>query len=185
MSLAQKDDLMLLKLYCQSSNKEAFAELYKRYIGMVVSVCLKYTKNQSQAEDLSQQLFEKLYKRVCRYDIQNFRAWLYQSAKNECLMFLRKHNPEIISSDLLPQHSNSESDASEHAEKIALENNIVELEKAIAELKDDQKKCIELFYIEKLSYAQIEDKTGWDFKKIKSSLQNAKRNLKNALKNGK
>ncbi len=184
MSLAQKDDIVLLNLYCQSRNKQAFGELYKRYLGMVIGISLKYVKDQALAEDLSQQLFEKLYKRVCKYDIKNFRSWLYQSAKNESLMYLRKHNPESKSSDTMAMHSRTENDVMDTIHKLEMEDRIVELEKAIFELKDEQKKCIELFYLEKLSYAQIEEKMGWDFNKIKSNLQNAKRNLKNALKNG-
>lgn len=61
------------------------------------------------------------------------------------------------------------------------------LRDCIEKLKEDQKKCVELFYFENKSYREIAALPGMDEKKVKSLLQNAKRNLKICLdhKNGK
>lgn len=55
------------------------------------------------------------------------------------------------------------------------------LEEAIKGLKEDQRKCIELFYIESKSYQEITSLLKLDIKKVKSAIQNGKRNLKLTL----
>ena len=52
------------------------------------------------------------------------------------------------------------------------------LEKAIEELSEEQKKCIELFYLKQKSYQEIIDITGYSVNEVKSFIQNGKRNLK-------
>lgn len=53
-----------------------------------------------------------------------------------------------------------------------------QLEKAIEELNEDQRKCIELFYLKEKSYNEIVDITGYTMNEVKSFIQNGKRNLK-------
>ena len=53
-----------------------------------------------------------------------------------------------------------------------------QLEKAIEELNEDQRKCIELFYLKEKSYNDIVDLTGYTMNEVKSFIQNGKRNLK-------
>ncbi|MFT6278588.1 MAG: RNA polymerase sigma-70 factor (ECF subfamily), partial [Flavobacteriales bacterium] len=50
-------------------------------------------------------------------------------------------------------------------------------ENAIDQLNPEQQKCIRLFYLEQKSYKEVADLTGYDMKKVKSFLQNGKRNL--------
>ena len=52
------------------------------------------------------------------------------------------------------------------------------LEQAITKLKDEQRQCIELFYLEQKSYQEIVSELKMDIKKVKSAIQNGKRNLK-------
>ncbi|HAD33787.1 MAG TPA: sigma-70 family RNA polymerase sigma factor, partial [Chitinophagaceae bacterium] len=52
------------------------------------------------------------------------------------------------------------------------------LELAIDSLNNDQKKCVTLFYLEKKSYQEIMEMTGFNFMQVKSFIQNGKRNLK-------
>ncbi len=141
---------------------------------------MKYLKDEEKAKDTVMDVFEKILKDLKRHDVQNFRTWVYSVAKNQCLMALRKektldarHNSytymaqEIMEFDL-PQHLNGESQ----------EETDRKLSKAIETLKDEQQKCIRLFYFERKSYQQIEVQTGYNIKQVKSFLQNGKRNLK-------
>jgi RNA polymerase sigma-70 factor (ECF subfamily) len=52
------------------------------------------------------------------------------------------------------------------------------LEEAIQELSEEQKLCVNLFYLQKKSYQQITDRTGFTLMQVKSYIQNGKRNLK-------
>ena len=63
------------------------------------------------------------------------------------------------------------------------EKHFVALENAINELKDEQKKCIDLFYLKEKSYVEISEITGFAINEVKSYIQNGKRNLKIKLEN--
>jgi RNA polymerase sigma-70 factor (ECF subfamily) len=60
----------------------------------------------------------------------------------------------------------------------SLEENLQSLEKGIQELPVEQKRCIELFYLQQKCYKEITEITGYEQKKVKSYIQNGKRNLK-------
>ena len=59
-----------------------------------------------------------------------------------------------------------------------IETNLTKLEKCIEELGNEQKQCVQLFYLEQKCYREIAEITGFDLNKVKSSIQNGKRNLK-------
>ena len=65
-----------------------------------------------------------------------------------------------------------------HTDDRDLEDDLGRLEKCIEELQDEQKQCVELFYIRKKPYQTIVESTGFEMKKVKSYIQNGKRNLK-------
>ena len=78
-----------------------------------------------------------------------------------------------------------ESDEELHL-KIKEEAQLNEMGEAIVSLNSDQKQCIHLFYLEKKSYDEIANETGYSVNKVKSHIQNGKRNLRNYLiENGK
>ena len=64
-----------------------------------------------------------------------------------------------------------------------MESNLRKLEDCIAKLGDEQKKCVRLFYIEQKCYKEIVQLTGYDDNKVKSYIQNGKRNLKICMEN--
>lgn len=92
-------------------------------------------------------------------------------------MELRKKNPEVHADIFMESaeavHLNSE--------KVELEKDFEALEACIEELKAEQKKCVMLFFLEKKSYNQVNEETGIELKKVKSHIQNGKRNLKMCL----
>ncbi len=63
------------------------------------------------------------------------------------------------------------------------EEKLTELENAIKNLNDEQRTCVELFYIQEKCYADVVDITGYSMKQVKSYIQNGKRNLANQLAN--
>lgn len=168
----QLKDLELLSAYKESGASEIIGEFYRRYGHLVMGTAMKYLKNQFDAEDLVMNLFEKLPKKLQSHNIQHFKSWLYMVTKNDCLMLLRKKGnatTEII----------RELEASDELElTIKKEEQYVALEKAIDDLKEEQQSCIKLFYLESKSYQEIAAQLQLDLKKVKSAIQNGKRNLK-------
>lgn len=168
----QLADEELVSLYKDKAATEIVGELYKRYGHLVMGTCMKYLKNQADAEDMTMNIFEKLPNKLQHHSIERFKSWLYMVTKNECLMLLRKrgHASAEITKELEAQDELHLVQAKE----IQLEL----LEDAILELKEEQRKCIELFYIESKSYQEITTLLKLDIKKVKSAIQNGKRNLK-------
>mmetsp|Transcript_8089 Transcript_8089/g.8900 ORF Transcript_8089/g.8900 Transcript_8089/m.8900 type:complete len:109 (+) Transcript_8089:3-329(+) len=92
--------------------------------------------------------------------------------KNECLMLLRKKGR--VTAELT-----KELEASDELElTIKKEEQLNALEEAIDDLKEEQQSCIKLFYLESRSYQEISALLQLDLKKVKSAIQNGKRNLK-------
>lgn len=169
---ASLNDEELLILFKSEPNNAILGEYYLRYGHLAMGVALKYLKNIPDAEDITMIVFEKLPGKLQKHSISNFKNWLYSVVKNECLMRLRKKN--YASSDLV-----TELEQKDELEEVALKEEQLELlEQAIKELNKEQQNCIHLFYIKNKSYQEISVEINLDIKKIKSAIQNGKRNLK-------
>ena len=181
-------DIELITEYKNTRNNVFVGILYKRYSHLVLGLSLKYLKDVDEAKDAVMQIFEKLLSDLLKHNIEYFKSWLYTLSKNHCLMILRTKQTKLRKEMDLQIHADSfmETENDLHQNKAAeREIQYTSLEKAIAELNEDQKKCIELFYLKEMSYNQIVDMTGYNLNEVKSFIQNGKRNLKIKLeKNG-
>jgi RNA polymerase sigma-70 factor (ECF subfamily) len=151
---------------------------------LVFGVCMKYLKNQYDAQDAVIQIFEKIVISLKEAEVINFRPWLYVVTKNFCLMELRKikHQSFSIDDENIFADKFMESQYEIHPiDKEQHEQNEEALKKCIEKLKFQQKESIELFYFKEMTYQQISAKMEVDIKKVKSYIQNAKRNLKICL----
>ena len=199
--LGAKSDKMLFKIkgkrHQNRSDEELLAdfrtagelvvlgELYLRYVHLIYGVCLKYLKNREEAMDGVMQIFEKLSVEIPKHNILNFRSWLHVVTKNYCLMQLRLeksekekfsewiNDPTVFMETGTDMHPLDDEDYSESIEG--------DLEDCIERLKEEQRICIRQFYYENRCYNEISGNLGLDEKKVKSHLQNGKRNLKICL----
>ena len=162
----------LLRTYKEKQSSEVIGEYFQRYGHLVMGTSMKYLKNKFDAEDLAMHLFEKLPGKLLSHNISNFKSWLYMVTKNECLMILRKKG------NLTSSLTRELEDTDDVNLKIEKEEQLEMLEDAIEDLKEEQKECIKLFYIESKSYQEITEMLRLDIKKVKSAIQNGKRNLK-------
>jgi RNA polymerase sigma-70 factor (ECF subfamily) len=72
-------------------NEEAFEVLVKRYLKPIYSFAYKNVGSPADAEDITQQVFVKVWKNIKKFDQnKNFKPWLFQIAKNTSIDFLRK-----------------------------------------------------------------------------------------------
>jgi RNA polymerase sigma factor (sigma-70 family) len=168
-------DSELLELYYADKDPEWIGRLLERYTLLLLGVCMKYVKDENEARDCVQQIFLKVLTEVSKYHIEYFKSWLYMVAKNHCLMRLRdngKKGTKEIKEQMLV-HTEPEKE-----ELIKNEQTYDLLEDAIAELSEEQRQCVILFYLKKNSYQQITIKTGLNLLQVKSYIQNGKRNLK-------
>ncbi|MGV3588183.1 MAG: RNA polymerase sigma factor [Adhaeribacter sp.] len=169
----------LIRLYRATSDLTFAAELYQRYTHLVYGICLKYLKDEEDSKDAVMQLFEKILQGLQNQPVQKFESWLYVTAKNYCLMVLRARKTragKVIRQDL----SELEIAAEEISPEAALhqENQLNQLEEGLNHIPEEQRRCVELFYLHKKCYQEISELTGYDLNKVKSYIQNGKRNLK-------
>lgn len=168
-------DAELLDYFYADGNQEWIGILLQRYTLLLLGVCMKYLKDETDARDCVQQIFLKVLTEVPKYKIEYFKSWLYMVAKNHCLMRLRDKGARAVK-ELTDVHSDDEqTDRQQWQEN---ETTYDLLEEAIAELNPEQKKCVTLFYLQKQSYQQIAEQTGYSLMQVKSYIQNGKRNLK-------
>lgn len=184
-AIKQYSDQELLEAYREKGEPELLAELYMRYTHMVYGVCMKYLKNPDEASDAVMNIYEKLLKDVGRHQILKFSTWLFVTTRNHCLMELRnlkslekKHNLWQNEQQLF-----MESEEFLHPLDEDVELHTQQLKICIEQLKNEQKACIQLFYYQNKCYSEIARKLEIDEKKVKSHLQNGKRNLKICMEN--
>jgi len=176
----QMTDSQLIAKYKQSSVNDVIGEFYQRYAHLVFGVCLKILKNKQECEDMVMVIFQQLGEKLLKHDIQYFKSWLYQLTRNDCLMLLRK-GKNVKHEDFVEGLHESIDNNDVPMQKLdCFELN---LQKAMSELKTEQRIALELFYEKEWSYVEISKDTGWDLNKVKSYIQNARRNLKLILQN--
>jgi len=169
-------DAELLELYKKSGDLEVLGELFSRYTSLIYGVCLKYLRDRDESKDAVMQVFEKLVTSLREHEVQNFKSWLYVTSRNYCLMQIRTRkgkfteeiSPFLMENDLVLHHD----------EEPGLESDLTKLNRCIEQLIGEQRKCVQLFYLEQKCYKDITTLTGFDLNKVKSYIQNGKRNLK-------
>jgi RNA polymerase sigma factor (sigma-70 family) len=168
-------DSELVQQYKDTSNMDTLGDLYGRYMDLLYGVCLKYFKEPDEAQDAVIHIFEELVTKVKKYDIDNFKGWLYQLAKNHCLMKLRsrKSQPVNVEADLMHLQENMHLD-----DVMQKETSLIVMEHCIEQLPSEQKMAIQLFYLQEKCYKEIADTTALDINKVRSFIQNGRRNLK-------
>ena len=175
-------DKELVVLYQQNGDLQVLAALYQRYMELVYGVCLKYLADSELAKDAVMQIFEELIIKLRKHEVDNFKSWLYTLAKNHCLMQLRsgKNKKTVsISPELMQNgeewHLNGE---------LQKEAEFKKLERCLQTLSAEQQQAVELFYLQQKCYNEIVEQTGLDWKKVRSLIQNGRRNLKICMEAG-
>ena len=169
-------DTELVNLHKESEDLSVLGELYQRYMELVYGVCLKYFKEPEAAKDAVMQIFEELVSKLKKHNVDNFRGWLHQLAKNHCLMQLRTpRNLKTVE---------FKTDIMQYEENVHLngvfekEENFKKLEYCMGTLTNEQKTTIRLFYLEAKCYNEIVEITGKEWNQVRSLIQNGRRNLK-------
>ncbi len=154
---------------------EILGNLYQRYMELVYGVCLKYMKEPEDAKDCVLNIFEELVVKLKKHEVQYFKPWLYQLAKNHCLMKLRKHTIQPVNTDVADMHLSENEHLSFDMEK---EEHFKRMEYCLGQIAAEQRQVIELFYLHDKCYKEISASTGIESNMVRSYIQNGRRNLK-------
>ncbi len=179
-------NLELVRLFKQTNNNYYVGVLFQRHTHLILGLCMKYLKNEEDAQDASILIFEKLLNDLPKYEITNFKTWLYSSCKTFCLMYMRsaasKYNidnkirnnfDEIMESELKLHLYNEDN--------LEQEIHLTFMEECMEGLNKEQRLCLDLFFLKEKSYLEVTEQTKLTINNVKSHIQNGKRNLKNCI----
>jgi RNA polymerase sigma factor (sigma-70 family) len=172
-------DLELVGRYKATRDPVHLGALFERYAHLILGVGLRYLRNRPDAEDAAMEVYEHLTTVLLKHEVTNFKSWLHSVVANHCRMTLRRRKGEPAtveaSEDLLDAVLSS---APAPHEDDDAEEEMQALTSALAGLGEGQRRCLELFYLEGHSYAEVARLSGYTSSEVKSHIQNGKRSLK-------
>ena len=152
--------------------------LISPYLQLIYGLCLKYFKDSSKAEDAVMDIYELVGRRILNHEVENFRPWLYVVSKNFCLERLRRNNNrKAKEKEAFLMYSEEVFHPDEEKNEVLFEK----MTHCIEKLELVQKTCVQAFYFEKKSYEQIAEQHQWSWNKVRSSIQNGRRNLRTCI----
>lgn len=170
-------DEELLAAYRDSRDNRWLGILLQRYTALLLGVAMKYLKNRDMAEDAVQHVFETTLTRLPEGPIANFKGWLYVLMRNHCLQQLRDKRYTAGETAM----EGIEDTATGIEDALWMERTLEQMSEALEQISEEQRATIKLFYLQKCSYEQIIERTGFTFMQVKSYIQNGKRNLRAIL----
>lgn len=169
----------LIRNFREKEDAGSLGALYKRHFHKVYGLSLNYLKSPVEAEDAVMEIFELVIEGLKKHEVTHFESWLFQVSRNYLLKRLKQlwqgHQEEL--SELNPALFMENQDPS----TLIFEQWLEALSEGIDQLREGQRECIVMFYLENRSYKEIEASTSYSLNEIKSHIQNGKRNLKNYL----
>jgi RNA polymerase sigma factor (sigma-70 family) len=170
-------DQELIEYFKKDADNKWLGILLERYTMLLLGVSMKYLKNEEEAKDVVQQVFLKALQEIPKYEISFFKSWIYMVAKNQCLMKIRSRKGKQAVE--FADYHESITDNGKKIETLEMEDLTFDLmEESMNELNADQKICIDYFYLQKKTYQETADLTGFSMMQVKSFIQNGKRNLR-------
>ncbi len=169
--------------YRATGDLSILGELYEQHMELIYAVCYNYLRDEEEAKDAVMNLFEQLITDLRKHDVQQFGPWLHSVARNYCLMQLRKNQAHpkahlvTNASGELAEGSFAAS-VSDETDSPDQEADLTTMETCLKKLPIEQQTCLTLFYMERKTYTEVADLSGFDLKQVKSFLQNGRRNLK-------
>jgi RNA polymerase sigma-70 factor, ECF subfamily len=165
---------------------EAFQALYDKHKRRVYSLCLRMTANTAEAEDLTQEAFLQLYRKIATFRGESaFSTWLHRLSVNVVLMHLRKKGLPVVSLEETTQGGEEDSPKKDFgAEDLALAGSIdrLQLQKAVDDLPPGYRTIFVLHDVEGYEHNEIAEIVGCSIGNSKSQLHKARMKLRDLLK---
>jgi len=186
-------DEELVKLFIQDKNTEALTKLLNRYLDRIYRCALRITRNQSDAEEVVQEVFLTLVKKLDTFRGESkFSSWLYRITINASYMHIRaekKHESELSLDNYAPYDERgtlmgkvASKDWSDKPEEVLLSKEAIDIiEKAIDELPEPYRIVFHLRDIEGLSNEEVAKVLELSVPAVKSRLHRARLFLRDKL----
>ena len=171
----------------KQGDAEAFQALYDRHKRRVYSLCLRMTANTAEAEDLTQEAFLQLYRKIATFRGESaFSTWLHRLSVNVVLMHLRKKSLPVVSLEESTQGSGEEDAPKKDfgADDLALAGSLdrLQLQRAVDDLPPGYRTIFVLHDIEGYEHNEIAAMVGCSVGNSKSQLHKARMKLRDMLR---
>jgi RNA polymerase sigma-70 factor (ECF subfamily) len=170
----------------KQGNAEAFQALYDKHKRRVYSLCLRMTANTAEAEDLTQEAFLQLFRKIATFRGESaFSTWLHRLSVNVVLMHLRRKGLPVVSLEETTQGGEEDSPKKDFGAKdLALAGSVdrLQLQKAVDELPPGYRTIFVLHDVEGYEHNEIADIVGCSIGNSKSQLHKARMRLRALLK---
>jgi len=165
---------------------QAFQALYDKHKRRVYSLCLRMTANIAEAEDLTQEAFLQLYRKIATFRGESaFSTWLHRLSVNVVLMHLRKKSLPVVSLEETTQGGDDDTPKKDFgADDLALAGSIdrLQLQRAVEDLPPGYRTIFVLHDVEGYEHNEIATIVGCSIGNSKSQLHKARMKLRDMLK---
>lgn len=160
---------------------EQFADTIKQYERLILTICLSFTKNYFDAEDLAQQTFLSAYKNIDKFDGKNMKAWLTTIASNKCRDFLKsKVRTEVSITD--EEYENVQDDHESPEETVIKKNTQERISCLCGRLKEPYRNVAESYFLHGIKLSSMAKASGENIKTLETRLYRAKKLLRELWK---
>ncbi|WP_299260210.1 RNA polymerase sigma factor [uncultured Aquimarina sp.] len=170
-------DEELVEKINESQNQLFFGVLYERYIKKVYYKCYSFVKNDDEAEDLSQEIFIKLYNKISAFQGRaKFSTWLYVFTYNFCVNYVSRDKEKKVSSFAERIKNKEYKISSEESEldEDFFEIKMSKLEKALEMISPEDKAMLMLKYHDNVSVKELQLLFGINESALKMRLKRAR-----------
>lgn len=165
-----------------SGDLEAFEEVYRRHARRVFGLCLRMTRDASEAEDLTQDVFVHLFRKIANFRGDSaLSTWIHRVAVNQVLMHFRKRRsrPESVTADGETPEEAGPGGAGRGRTGVI---DLVALDQAVARLPEGYRAVFVLYDVEGYDHAEIARMLGISPGTSKSQLHKARRRLRDLIR---
>ncbi|MBN2103154.1 sigma-70 family RNA polymerase sigma factor [bacterium] len=164
-----------LHIFSETGDKDYLGKIYETFKKPIISHCWRMVRHAEDARDLASDTFIAAFKNIATFDRRRpFFPWLRQIATNLCIDYIRRRKFVELKdpNNIVDSNINDPFDFEEACELKP------RIHQAISLLKRPQRRCFSLFYIQGKSYKEIVQITGYTYPKVRSAIQNGRRNFK-------
>lgn len=172
------DDAERLAIYRSTHNQEVLGQLFNKYMSLVFGLCLKYFEDKEAAKDAVMDIYELIALKLKTHEVEYFKSWLFMVSKNHCLQKLRKSNRKKVSEK---EAYLMYTEQVFHPDTITDPILLKKMKDCMNKLPKEQYDCVEMFYMREMSYHQVCEQTQLTWNKVRSFIQNGRRNLKKCM----
>lgn len=176
------ENLEILIRQCQANQRKAQAEIYQRFSPTLFAVCLRYSNNYEDAQDVFQDGFIQIFKKIEQFRFQgSFEGWMRRIMVNSCIERHRKKNHlYVINEEITIDENTMDFDSSFDDESD--EYSYTELLEIIQRLPNRYQQVFNLYVFEEFTHQQIADLLEISVGTSKSNLSRAREKLMEMIK---